>query len=339
MKISYGMTRNYRKEWGQVEAVRELVQNCLDNPQCHSEYSVQHSPSIHGDVVSICTEGFVLPMTAFALGESQKTTENPIGGFGEGFKLALMVLTREGMNPVVEFGDRKATCAFEYDDALEQDVFTITFDQRLAYNHKTEFVFNCTENLADKISVFDPNTEISSTLSSGVQLLPNHPGQVFVNGLFVCEEKRFVYGYNFAPSSISLGCDRQIANPLGLAWETGQHWAEHGEPGQILDMILDEALDVAEISYHMDVERSDMVAEEFTRRFNTSTVTDSQSSYHGYYTASSSLYRILDRSTKVSTKPSDSPTKKKLLSFYEAEKKHMRRHARLAFLKLLETIA
>lgn len=334
-KISYGMTKDYRKEWGVIEAVRELVQNCIDNKEC------KHSYKLVDGKITITTSDFILPLSTFALGESQHKTNESIGGFGEGFKLALLVLEREGCSPIVMFGDKRAIPRFEYDELLEREVFTIELVDCTEEINYTEFSFyfkeEDREELEKKVTVF--SKEPLSQNIDGVELLEDRAGQIFVNGLFVCEEPKFKYGYNFAANSIDLGCDRQIANPLGLAWETSRYWANNLKPMEVLQMMTDSQLDVQDIHWHMDKSLAVKITEAFIERYGNVTIKSMGSTLSYGMSVGNSLYNTLRKSEKIKVanphEEAGTPYRI-LLDFLESNKKHMRRCAKKNLQELLD---
>lgn len=334
-KISYGMTKDYRKEWGVIEAVRELVQNCIDNKECN------HSYKLVDGKITITTSGFILPLSTFALGESQHKTSDSIGGFGEGFKLALLVLEREKCSPIVMFGDKRAIPRFEYDELLEREVFVIELVDCTEQSQNTEFSLNfpmeLKEELQKKVTVFS-EAPLSQDIKE-VELLPDRAGQIFVNGLFVCEEPKFKYGYNFAASSIDLGCDRQIANPLGLAWETSRYWANHLKPMEVLQMMTDSQLDVQDIHWHLDKPMAIKITEAFIERYGNVTIKSMGSTLSYGMSVGNSMYNTLRKSEKikVANPHEEAGTPYRILvDFLEANKKHMRRCAKKNLQELMD---
>ncbi len=337
-KIKYGMTRDYRKEWGVIEAVRELVQNCIDNKECN------HSYKLVDGKITITTSGFILPLSTFALGESQHKTSDSIGGFGEGFKLALLVLEREGCNPFVTFGEYHAEPSFEYDELLERETFVIELRESVAFveSPNTEFSFDfpmeLKEELEKKVTVFS-DEPLTQDIEGEVELLEDRAGQIFVNGLFVCEEPQFKYGYNFSANSIQLGCDRHIANPLGLAWETSRYWANHLKPLEVLQMMTDSQLDVQDIHWHLDKPMAIKITEAFIERYGNVTIKSMGSTLSYGMSVGNSLYNTLRKSEKikVANPHEEAGTPYRILvDFLEVNKKHMRRCAKKNLQELLD---
>src|ERR1700739_1580963 len=87
------LTRDYVRSWTAVEAIRELTQNALDH----------RGGALHGGVgdnfASIISYGAKLESKTLLLGCTSKADDaHSIGSFGEGYKIALLVLAREGLD-------------------------------------------------------------------------------------------------------------------------------------------------------------------------------------------------------------------------------------------------
>lgn len=334
--IDYAMTKSYRRNWGLIEAVREIVQNSLDNAENPSTYTYE------GGVITITTKGYELPLSAFAMGESEKA-RGSIGGFGEGFKLALMIITRENQECSVVSGNYVVKPYFEINETVQRETFRIDIiESKDFYSDDTIFTFTFPEDkfkeLQHKINVF---AEEVMPLPASVDIIKD-AGKIMVNGLFVCQEERFKYGYNFAPTRLKLGCDREIADGLGMAWETSQVWAEKinsDNADEVLNMLTEQRMDVSDLNYHISKSGAEIVAKAFTERFGHVEIKRVGSSLGYGMSVGGSLYNTMAKSgyTKVANEWEENGTPFNLIrEFIESEKKHMRRHARKEADKLLE---
>jgi hypothetical protein len=337
--INYTMTAEYRSNWNAIDAIREIVQNCLDNRQNASTYVLKDDGT-----VSIETTDFILPLSTLALGESEKP-DGAIGGFGEGLKLALMILEREGCDVKVTTGDKLIVPSFEFNETVERDTFSIkVFDDREFFNGlRFDFKINpeYIENLKGKVNVFSDDI-LPLPNNDTVDIVDHMPGVVMVNGLYVCEEDKFRFGYNFAPGKLELGCDRQIASSFGMAWETSIVWANkinESNADEVLNMITEGCLDVADIQYHISEEKACIIADAFTRRFGHVKIKQVGSSLGYGMAVSNSLYDTMRKSGRVEVanpfEESGTPYSK-IKELMAKEKKHMRSRAYKALEALLE---
>ncbi len=305
--INYTMTAGYRKNWNEIDAVREIVQNCLDNRNDESTYLL----SDNGDI-EISTKGYKLPTSALAMGQSEKP-DGAIGGFGEGFKLALLVLLRAGCDPVVYNGTKVIKPSFNVDDYIGLELFSINVfdnigDDADALNnvggliYKFKIAEDLIDELREKVDVFsDAPMELPE--KGSVDILKDKPGKIMTNGLYVCNEDKFRYGYNFAPDMLPLGCDRQLASSFGMSWETSNYWAKsvnEENADEVLDMIIDDCLDVSDIHYRMDAEAAKIVADAFIERFGEVDIKPTGSKIGYGMAVSTQLYSVMRTSGRVS---------------------------------------
>lgn len=337
--INYTMTPEYRSNWNAVDAVREIVQNCLDNRQNVSDYTLDDDGT-----VSITTEGFILPLRTLALGESEKP-DGAIGGFGEGLKLALMILKREGCDIKVTTGDKLIVPSFDMNEAVGLETFCIkVFEDRDFYDGlRFDFKINTghIDQLKRHVNVFSDDV-LPLPNKDTVDIIEHMPGVVMVNGLYICSEEKFRYGYNFSPSKIDLGCDRQIASSFGMAWETSKVWADRisdSNADEVLNMISKGCLDVADIQYHISERKAVLIADAFTRRFGHVKIKQVGSSLGYGMAVSNSLYNTMKKSGKIEvTNPHEEAGTpfSKIKELMAKEKKHMRSRAFRALNDLLE---
>lgn len=109
---------NYVCNWGIKEAVREILQNAIDSEQCGYPKKVLYSPDC--SVLTIINEGARLPLSSLVLGCSSKSDiDGMIGKFGEGYKLALVVLLRKGFSVDIINGMEEWTPSFVYSDKFK----------------------------------------------------------------------------------------------------------------------------------------------------------------------------------------------------------------------------
>ncbi len=90
-RIVTGISPNYVKNWDTVKAIRELIQNYLDSK---SEFGCKGYICYKRGMAVIKDFGPGLEPKHLALGISEKS-QGAIGKYGEGLKLALLVMARE----------------------------------------------------------------------------------------------------------------------------------------------------------------------------------------------------------------------------------------------------
>jgi hypothetical protein len=89
------LVKEYVSHWGMKEAVRELIQNALDSA---SPFVYEFSSGEDGLwTLRLNSEFSALSPQSLLLGATSKAKDSDaIGSFGEGYKIALLVLTRLG---------------------------------------------------------------------------------------------------------------------------------------------------------------------------------------------------------------------------------------------------
>lgn len=348
MKINYMMTKDFRKEWGVADAIRELVQNCMDNSHCKSTFEFTEDKSL-----IVTTYNYVLPQEVFALGESQKENSHSRGGFGEGFKLAMLVLAREGNEPALYSGENEWLTGFE-DIGMNVPTFYMeasycgTVESGSGFYRNVQDTTFVVRHLSDEeigelkhrmpLLAGDPLPVVEK---GQVNLIPDRPGQVFVGGLFVSESSGFKYGYDFCPSIVTMGSDRQLADMFGLAWETSKYWARNitGKADLILNMLTEGKRDISSFDIHVSASDAKLITQAFTARFGHVEIKQMGSSLGYGMSVGGGLYNTMTKSgyTQVANKWEEAGTPfKKLEAYFEENKKHMRSKAARNFTILIE---
>lgn len=223
------LSPDYCMEWGLWEAVRELLQNSLDqhavNP--NSQPIFAYSPKT--ETLVIGNANCELLPRSLLLGVSDKRDKKKtIGQFGEGYKLALLVLTRLSFDVIVNNNEFTWTPRFEYSEEYEEQVLTIQIERAGGDADICGVHF--------RIRDVSPRAyeQICENYLPGVRpnviLDEDHlRGKVFVNGLFVCKLDGLEWGYNFSPDRIQLDRDRGMADSFNVHWNASKLWEQSGD--------------------------------------------------------------------------------------------------------------
>lgn len=108
--IIIGPTSTWRQDWGEWEAIRDIVQNALDEAE-----SYQYGYEAQG--LWIADKGKGVAIADFLLGPPKLKPDYARGKFGEGMKIAALALLRKGYSVKVETVGREIWIIF-----LEQKV-------------------------------------------------------------------------------------------------------------------------------------------------------------------------------------------------------------------------
>ncbi len=257
MLIDYNMSRDYCSDWTAIHALREIVQNALDSDKTYNCLATDQG-------INVLTERVILSPQVFSMGVSQKNGSDSIGKYGEGFKIAMLVLTRLGLEPQIITGGYNVTGLFRKHEFTGVETFCLDIEERTVPINDTQFL--C---LSDGIDLDElgqkvvPFVDKNMDLPSNIDIWQGRPGEIFVNGLFVAKED-LVFGYNFAPSKIKLNRDRNMVD--GVHWQLAEYYAGLGvSKAQIIfDLIERDAPDIKDLSYRL---HDDKLKAELARLF------------------------------------------------------------------------
>ena len=217
-KYTFTLTKDYVSSWTYIEAVRELLQNAYDykNASIGSEVTV----SFGKDSVSITNTHDKVNIKTLLLGYGTKRDNlHQVGGFGEGFLLALLVLVREGYDILIENGNEVWTCMFEYSSKFKEDLLTVEVEKSKELDKSDSFTINILNLDSDKIdTIKDKFLGLGSEYKSiptkygEILLDPDQRGKMYVEGLPITTDEDFKYGYNFKAEYVKLDRDRKEIN-------------------------------------------------------------------------------------------------------------------------------
>jgi hypothetical protein len=232
----------YVKHWGVWEAVREIYQNALDaSESLNCEVKMEWAD----DCLTIRTTKGSLSRESLVLGNSTKGQDaSQRGKFGEGYKLAMLVLARKKRMCDIYTGGELWRGKIEFDSSFNSQVLAIDV---LPYPSDLGVTFHVgvfySEWLAIQKNIRADNT--ATILEEAAER-----GRIYVGGLYVTTLKEFHYGYAFAAGEITLDRDRGMVSGFDVSWETSRLWTYRG--GRIATELLEaQAPDVAHVDSHV----------------------------------------------------------------------------------------
>ncbi len=229
-KVRLTMSPNYVSDWGFWEATRELVQNALDHKDKTDEPITVgfHKPTSH---LLITSSNCRLSLSSLVLGVSDKTdNDSARGQFGEGYKLALLVLVRMGLTVQIYNQEELWIPSFEYDEELDTKLLTIKVYQRDTKNKDVSFsVRGVTREMGLKVKnrlIVHRNKSIGFKTDFGTILTEERfKGKIFAGGLYVTTpELDLKHGFDFDPQHVTLGRDRGLIDSFDIQWLASQMW-------------------------------------------------------------------------------------------------------------------
>ncbi|GAV11443.1 hypothetical protein [Paenibacillus sp. NAIST15-1] len=235
-KYELSLSRDYVPDWTLVDAIRELFQNALDQQTTMPDNEMFFSYKEDEKKLYIGNKSSVLSVKSLLLGKSTKRNEpNTIGKFGEGYKVATLVLTR--LNKCVTFfnyGAREVwRPRFVNSRRYGCEILTFFIDKKYIWQRVPDM------NLTIEIDNISPE-EYSDIVASNLHCQDvgkvthsecgrilhesRYKGKVFVNGLFVCDYIKYEEGYDFRPQYLRLDRDRKLADNFELEWLSSRMW-------------------------------------------------------------------------------------------------------------------
>lgn len=255
-KIELTLAPNYVPTWTLVDAIRELFQNALDQQKQNNENEASWSYDDVTGVLTISNATSKLTAASLLLGQTTKADDkSTLGQFGEGYKIATLVLLREGKNVVFyNYGAREIwRPRFVKSRRFGTDILTFFIEKKAVWEKvpSADLVIAIDGISADEYynQIVPSNLHLRSDFEDIEETeygnIINLPGKVFVNGLYVCDYEPYTYGYNFKPEHIRLDRDRKMVSDFDLRWMASKMWSTCKDTDKVLEMIAEDKADVA----------------------------------------------------------------------------------------------
>jgi hypothetical protein len=209
---------SYVENWGVWEALREILQNALDEQDNNHPMSLNWTPGRGGTLV-IRNDGSVIERKHLILGESGKRDDDRMRGkFGEGFKLALLVLARLGVDVRLRTGGETWHPEIVESEQYGTKLLRIRTTKRI-FERSVEYCISPVEKesfelLKQRILPLRSDFEKVETGGGDLLLGTELKGSVFLKGIFVSKVPNAKYGYNF--KELELDRDRKMADVWSL---------------------------------------------------------------------------------------------------------------------------
>lgn len=270
MIYDLSLSRDYVSNWGTQEAIRELLQNAIDsNSNGHEMYIDYNS---NKELLTIGNKYTSIGSEELILGNSSKRNDSSqIGCYGEGFKLALLVLLRNGYKIWINNCKKKWLPRFGYSECFNSEVLQI---EETDYNgsHLEFEIEGITPYTFEELRKYFPCIDDSygktiKTANGYILLDPKFKGKMFVSGLYIQDDSSFEFGYNFNADEVDLDRDRKAINYYKLRELTAQAAITVEECNdRIYKNILKRSVDTLDIADVID-QMSDDFGKEFVRKF------------------------------------------------------------------------
>lgn len=258
-KIELTIAPNYAPGWGIIEAVRELFQNALDQQTETPENEMDWSYDGDEQKLIISNKTSTLTVNTLLLGATTKAGNvHTIGQFGEGYKIATLVLLRNNKQITFYNYGAKEIWKPRFVKSRKFGTGVLTFFIEKVSVWKTVPDANLTIEVSGITREEWENEIVPSNLhlqygnpvvaSSDYGDVLDQQGRVYVNGLYVCEYPPYKYGYNFKPEHIELDRDRKMVSDFDLKWAASRFWANSSLHDKALELVEAGHADVAYVS-------------------------------------------------------------------------------------------
>lgn len=269
MKSKYELTisTKYVPDWTYVEAVRELLQNAIDNEAVDENNKYEAIYLADEEKLNISNKSSKLTLDTLLLGVSTKRDDNrTIGQHGEGYKIAFMVLAREGKKVTVynyganEVWNVKLVKSKRYngEEIVQVEVDKNPIWKKAPNNNLTIVIDGISidnyENIQkDCIMLRDKYPEAYKSEVGNILTDEDEVGNIFVRGLFVFKDPLLKYGYDIQVP-VKLDRDRNNISNYDCRSLEAKMWlfaaSENKEvANKLAKMSLDGVYDVDYIKY------------------------------------------------------------------------------------------
>ncbi len=270
-KYELSLVKSYVQEWTAEDAIREIIQNAIDesNRVEDNAMSVEYDPE--AKTLTISNKKSVLTHDTLLLGNTSKATDdNMIGKFGEGYKLGILVLTRENHPVTIQNYGLKETWTGRFVNSRrwKDEVLTIFTEKsqiwsKPTHNNLSFVISNVDQGMYDEVvkkTLFlkDIYTgeyvedNYKKTSYGNILFEESEKGRVYVNGLFVTILEDLKYGYDIKARYIEIGRDRNLIDSYKITKYTTLMWMEiqYDFKDEVFELAYSEALDFSyDVSY------------------------------------------------------------------------------------------
>lgn len=240
------LSADYLKHWTVEDAVRELVQNAVDfSEEGTLDYSI-FGEEVGDTTLLINSTGVSLHPSVLLLGSGDKSEDDTkLGGFGEGMKVAMLILAREGIRVTMHNGDKIWTPLFKHNEQFGTDMLCISEEENIGKSIGVRYTIQgLTQTELQNIKTRTLQMQDYEGIQTSYgEVLEGHEGKVFVGGLYVCTTNTR-YGYNFTKGSLPLNRDRQTVPDWDLKRTTDKMLAEALPPEDYVALVSEQVNDV-----------------------------------------------------------------------------------------------
>lgn len=232
MKYELSISADYlsgSSGWDAAAGVREILQNGRDaEVELGAKLTVTH----HNDTLRVENAGATLSRDVLLMGQSSKRGKKELAGqFGEGLKLGMLVLVRDGYRVKVRTGGEVWTPAVEASERFSgQRVLTVDVQGGRQENERVmvevegitkEFWATLKEKF---LFLYPRKIDAVKTPRGSLLLTDRWKGRVYVKGILVQTDPKLAYGYDL--TEVTLDRDRRVVASWDLHYELRRIWTD-----------------------------------------------------------------------------------------------------------------
>jgi hypothetical protein len=222
-----GPTATWRQEWGEWEAIRDIVQNALDETERYYSWFDEEG-------LWIADEGQGVAVADFLLGPPKLKPAHARGKFGEGMKIAALALLRKGYSVKVDTVGRELWLVFlrvRVDSQAEQLAALWRPNGKRSGTH-FHIIGYFGPDFGDRFAVNIPRENIlhqgPSPLHEPIrrynQLIASPPGRIYARDIYLREiDSPWSYnlwGFEMAPDRHGPKSESDMWVDMGRLWAT-----------------------------------------------------------------------------------------------------------------------
>lgn len=277
--LAIGPTSTWRQDWGIWEAIRDIVQNSLDETEAY-QWGYDHQG------LWIADNGQGVSVADFLLGPPKLKPEYARGRFGEGMKISSLVLVRNGFSVHITTVGKELWIVFlelDLDGVKSYQLNALYKSDGSSRGTKFHLIGYTGPAYEDRFAVNIPEEDIlwkgPSLVTKPKQrfnmLYPSHfdvsegagSGRIFARDIYL-RNINSPYSYNLW--SFDLAPDRHVPAKEGDLWlDMGRLWATVSDPDLLegfLRMVKDPPEIAAEESRKIDMGTWDMGTDPLSRK-------------------------------------------------------------------------
>lgn len=256
------LTQNYCSDWDFNNAIRELIQNGTDQEILEPNNKFKVTYDRKSEKLFLTNATSKLNINTLLLGRSSKTNnEDTVGQFGEGYKIAALVLNRLNKTFTIFNNEKneKWESRFKNSDKWKEKILAFyisknsTEDTGLVIEVGNVSYKEYSDLYNVWIKMFDWDYLKVDTSYGEILTDEDLIGEVYVNGLKVDCNSELKYGYNFKPRYIKLERDRKTCDSWNVGDITSKMIAEAMVKGDIkIETVKKMVESNADDVYHLD---------------------------------------------------------------------------------------